>query len=713
MTDETQKQDTSGNIDQILMEINLAERIRKDDESKGTHLLQEIGNQVCVDYDTDEESRHEWMERNKRWMKLATQVVEKKTHPWDGASNVKYPLLTTASLQFAARAYPSLVPSFDIVKAKVIGPDPEGQMTDAANTLSTHMSYQILHEMDDFEENLDTLCFVLPIVGVMFMKTYYSGVTKKNVIELVHPKDFVVNYYTRSLKTASRYTHILSYTANEIKERQNKKLFLDYEEPFKHGTGNETGITDGKTTGQTVPSPDEDTPRKVLEQFRYLDLDKDDYREPYLVTVDYETKKVLRISPSFFMEDVERDEETGKIQCIHPRTWFTKFGFLPNPDNGFYNLGFGLLLGSLNASINTLVNQLIDSGTLNTLQAGFISKGLRMGGKDVKLKMGEWMPVNHFGDDIRKGIVPLPSNPPSDVLFQLLGVLAQTGKELASIAEIFTGKMPGQNTPAATTMATIEQGLKVFTSIYKRIYRSLQQVYEMIFKLNKLYMPTEVTMFVAETNGEEKTYSVSRDTYEGIKVKIVPASDPNMVSETQKLMKIQGLQELMQMGTVNPQEVTRQALVYQGQENIQALMSMPEPQIPPEIQLKMDELEHQKKVDMANIMLEVIRVQNEAIERQAKAMKTLAEAEAVGMETNLATLQLEYDRMAQDETAMANSVKMLIEQLNQGTQSYKDQVAQQQEAKQKQQEAVQQQQSEERTFGHEERLAKMARRPGN
>ncbi len=640
------------NIDATLQSMNIAEQLKKKDDRKNTTVLATMGERVCKEYDADESSRTEWMKRNEEWMKLATQVVEKKSFPWEGAANVKYPLLSMAAVQFSARAYSSLLPSLDIVKAKVVGPDQDGALTDVANRLSTHMSYQILYEMEDWDKDLDTLCFVLPIVGVMFKKTYYSESQKCNVSELVHAKDLVVNYYTKNLKRSPRYTHILYYTPNEIKERQLQGLFLEYDEPFGPGKGDDRSNTQNLVSGQDnfVNPDDDDVPRKVLEQYRYLDLDEDDYKEPYIVTVDYETKRVLRITPNFSVDSVE--QEDGKITCITPNQWFTKFSFIPNPDGGFYDLGFGLLLGGINDTVNTLTNQLLDSGTLNNLNAGWIAKGLRIGGKDSKFRAGEWKVVNAIGDDLRKSILPLPSNPPSEVLFNLLGTLSQAGKELASVAEIFTGKLPGQNTPAATTMASIEQGLKVFTSIYKRIYRGLQEEFQKLYKLNCMYMPTETTRFVSDVNGESKEYKVSRFDYQGMNVKIVPAADPNMVSETQKMVKIQGLQEWIQFGNVNPQEATRQALIFQGQENIKALMTMPEPQPPLEIQLKQMELQDKAE----DRKLEVMKVMSENQKRQSEIVLNMAKARQLGDEQGAMVLERQLE---QEKAQMEMQMKVM------------------------------------------------------
>lgn len=644
-------------LDKMLGEANIADSLRDKEAKSGKSILADIGERVVREYEIDETSREDWMKRNEEWMKLATQVKETKTFPWDGAANVKYPLLSMAALQFSARAYGSLIPSLDIVKAKVIGPDKDGTLATVANTLSTHMSYQLLYEMDGWEEDLDTLCFILPIVGVVFKKTYYSELDKKNVSELVHAKDFVVNYYTKNLKKCSRYTHIMYYTTNEIKERQNKGIFIEYDEDFGPGVGSDISTTGNSSTSGTTPPgrDDEETPRKVLEQYRFLDLDDDGYKEPYIVTVDYETRRVLRISPNFRVSGVERDDD-GKILCIKPVQWFTKFGFIPNPDGGFYDLGFGLLLGGINETVNTLTNQLLDSGTWSNLQAGWIAKGLRLGGKDLKFKPGEWKPVNAIGDDLRKSILPLPTNEPSKVLFELLGVLAQSGKELASVAEIFTGKLPGQNTPAATTMATIEQGLKVFTSIYKRIYRALQQEFAKLFELNKLYMPNETVRFVAELNGEPQEYAVSKFDYQEAQVKIIPAADPNMVSETQKMIKVAELKELAQFQTINMQEMTRQALTLSGQENIQALMTMPPPPKPLEIILLEMELADKDKDREISMMKEM----SESQKRQSEIVLNLAKAKSLGDEQGATMLEAQLKREEQSLDLQMKMIDMMF-----------------------------------------------------
>ena len=663
-------------INKVFEVINIAEELDKEQ-------LDKIGEDVCAGFDSDLESRREWDEQNTEWMKLALQVKEAKTFPWTNAANIKYPLLTTAALQFHARAYPSLVPSFDIVKAKPLGssasmaPAPQtgpvgpgtppgmggpipGQpqapdLQELADKISTHMSYQVLYEMDDWEEEMDKLCLVLPIIGCAFKKTYFSQLKERNCSELVLPRDLVVNYWTKSLETASRKTHRLWFTPNEFMERQRIGLWKEYEDDFGPGTQVPDDYKErAEIHKQNIPNEDEDAPRQVLEQHTCLDLDEDGYKEPYIVTVDYETQQVLRIAPRFRKEDVKfHPKNPGKVAKICAREYFTKFSFIPNPDGSFYDLGFGLLLGSINAAANTNLNQLTDAGTLSNLQSGFLAKGLRLGKSgNYNFQPGEWKPVNNTLDDLKKGIFPLPVREPSNVLLQLLQMLVQSGKEMASIAEIFTGKMPGQNTPASTTMATIEQGLKVFTSIYKRIYRSLGKEFEKLFELNSIYLPDGNVPYAREKDGVMIDASINSQFYKDAKVKIVPAADPNMVTETQKLMQLQSMMEMAQFGQLNHQEMTRRGLEIHGIPGIAALMAPNPPAEDPKITIAKMDIEQREK----DRQIEAFKVQSEHLKRQSEITLNLAKAKQAGDEQGAMLLEAQ---LAREEAAMEIQMKLL------------------------------------------------------
>lgn len=600
-------------IDKILDSVNIASDLDDD-------MLIKIGNSVVDGYENDLTSRKPWEDDLKVWTELALQIASTKTFPWPGAANIKYPLLATAAMQFAARAYPTLVPSNGkIVKCRVIGSDPDGQKTARAGRVSTHMSYQVLDQMDGWEEDMDKLLISLPIAGTCFKKTYWDSARQKNCSKLVLPKQLVVNYYTRNLEEAERITEVFHLTKRKIKERQNQQIYLEVKlgEPSADSKDPTKSVNEAF---QQSGNDDEATPYILLEQHTYLDLDDDGYSEPYIVTVELDSKKVLRIVPRFNSDGVIMDEKQKviSIEAIH---YYTKYGFIPNPDGGFYDIGFGRLLGPLNNSANTIINQLVDAGSLSNLQAGFIGKGLRIKMGESRFQPGEWKAVNAIGDDLKKQIFPLPVREPSQVLFNLLDLLLKSGKELASVAEIFVGKMPGQNTPATTTMATIEQGMKVFTAVYKRVYRSLTSEFRKLYKLNKEYMNPQEYIAVLDEPVQQNDYQGSEDD-------IVPGADPTAVSSQEKQAKVQALMQLLQLGTIDPMAVTQLYLEAHDIPEPQKYMKQPSPPPPDpkqqqmQMQMQLDQQKAQREGQMASQKMQLDQMTKEQeIAHKAKMMQ--------------------------------------------------------------------------------------------
>lgn len=639
---------TKEELQQLIESKNLA-----DNYDEG--YLDKMGLKVVEWLDEDEEARRPWIERNNQWLELACQVQKKKTSPWPGAANVKYPILTTAAMQFAARSYPALVPGPNLVQGMVIGKDESGQKFESAQRVGRHMSYQLLYKMDDWEEDMDRLCMMIPIMGCLFKKTYHDPLKKGNVSELVLPGELVIDYFARSVESATRKSHLFFKTNNEIRERVNKGIWLEIKELGEPESGQSfpdttTQKTKEQIDGTREPKVTPATPHKFVECHCWWDLDDDGYDEPYIITVHYAKKKVVRIVPRFNIEDVEfePDAETGKEKLVKiiPIEYFTKFGFIPNPDGGIYDLGFGLLLGGINESVNTLTNQLLDSGTLNNLQAGFLGRGIRVRSGGNRFTPGEWKPVDFVGDDIKKHIFPLPTKEPSDVLFKLLETLVTSGKELASVAEIFVGKMPGQNTPATTTMATIEQGLKVFTAIHKRLYRALGKEYQKLFRLNSLHMEQQEYFTINEPQGPVGQ-TVYQSDYNVENISVKPNSDPNVVSQSQKLMKVQSYGALLQLQTINPQEYTKRYLEAVEAENIAQLMNV-QPQPSPEQQkMQMEMQMKQQEMGMRQEQMEteaMLDAQKAQFEMQIERMKAMYDARDREQELRFKAAEAQLDQ---------------------------------------------------------------------
>ena len=644
-------------LQKILESSNLAADLSDD-------KLIEIGKDVVSGYETDLDSRKPWEKDLKNWTELALQVASDKTYPWPNAANIKYPLLATAAMQFAARAYPTLIPSNGkVVKCKVIGSDPTGEKTMRAFRVSTHMSYQVMEQMDRWEEDMDKLLIALPISGTCFKKTYWDSSKQQNCSKLVLPKSLVVNYWTRSLEDAERITEVFYLSKRKVKERQNLGIFIDVE------LGDPQTPADDVTTSinrsfQLANDFDETTPYTILEQHTYLDLDEDGYAEPYVVTVEAESNKVLRIVPRFSEADVLMDDKQNVVS-IEATQYYTKYGFIPNPDGGFYDIGFGRLLGPLNNSANTIINQLVDAGSLSNLQAGFIGKGLRIKMGETRFQPGEWKAVNAVGDDLKKQIFPLPVREPSQVLFNLLDLLLKSGKELASVAEIFVGKMPGQNTPATTTMASIEQGMKVFTAVYKRVYRSLTSEFRKIYKLNRQYMNPEEYISILDN-------PIPQEDYKGPEDDIIPGADPSAVSSQEKQQKVQAVMQLLNLGTINPIAATLMYLEAHEipEAEIKKLVMQPQPKTDPKVEALQAKaaIDQQKAQNDILISREKLRMDQMTKEQEMQHKATLQRMELEGkqMESILkgraATLDLQAAAaqhvQAMQQQAQQNQMKL-------------------------------------------------------
>lgn len=607
-------------LEKLMKSPNIAKDLDEDQ-------LLKIGNTAFEGYEADLDSRSHWEKFLEDWTKLALQVSETKTFPWNGAANVKYPLLATAALQFAARAYPSLVPSNGkIVKCKVIGSDPTGEKTARARRISEHMSYQVMDEMDEWEEEMDKLLLSLPIVGTCFKKTYWDAGKQRNCSQLILPKSLVVNYWAKTLEDAERKTEIIPMSKRKLREKQLQEIYLDIE--LEAPTAAAMAQDKVNVFNQKISEEDETTPYIILEQHTYLDLDEDGYAEPYIVTLESNSKKILRIVPRFD-ENTVKVNQKGDIVGIDAIEYYTKYEFIPNPDGGFYGIGFGRLLGPINESVNTILNQLIDAGTLSNLQTGFIGKGLRIKMGDARFTPGEWKAVNATGDDLKKQILPLPVREPSQVLFNLLNMLVTAGKELASVAEIMTGKMPGQNTPATTTMATIEQGMKVFTAVYKRIFKSMTKEFRKLYKLNAEYLNPQEEIDVLDE-------PIQQSDYIGPANDIVPAADPQATTGEERKAKAEGLLQLMGLGTLSPQEVTKRILEAQEQPNIEALMPPPQP---PQPDPKVQAIQMKAEVDQQKALNDM------EIAKQKLALESMSKQEEIAMKREIVAMDLRMKEM--------------------------------------------------------------------
>lgn len=592
--------------------------------------LDRIGSRVRAEYDLDIASNSEWRERSEKAMELALQIVKAKTSPFPKAANVKYPLVTTAAIQFAARAYPAIVPGTNMVKGKVQGKDEgqpqkdqggeivldqEGQprwevepgaKQKRAGRIGRHMTWQLMEEMEEWEEDTDTLLHVVPIVGCAFRKSYFDPDFGRNVSEMVLPKYLIVNAKTKSLKTCPRITHEFPLYPYQIEERKRSGLFVEDFEP-----------------GQAVEGGDDkEAEHWFFEQIRNEDLDGDGYPEPYLCTVHKQTNKTVRVIPCFRERNIimHPSDETRVVR-IERTDYYTKYPFIPNPDGSFYDIGFGILMQPLNRAVNTTINRLLDSGTLANMPAGFISNDLKLNQQAgvVRFKPGEFKITGSQGGKMADAIFQLDFKEPSQVLFHLLGLLIDAAKEISSVKDVMTGERQPANQSATTTMALIEQGMKVFTAIYKRIHRALKQEFKKLFALNALYL--QETSYFQLLDDVEAVY---RQDYELGSLDVIPVSDPNLVTDMQRMAKAELLLAWRDDPFVNPKELRRRYFEASGQEDVPDLLEVEEQGPDPQLLLAIEQL----KIEKERVNLERIKTEAAAMLALANAMKALAQAEA-------------------------------------------------------------------------------------
>jgi len=524
-------------------------------------IIDKLGRTVKEGYDNDLQSLDDMHKMWDEALKLAMQVLSKKDFPFEKSSNVVYPIITEAAINFNAMMYPNVMSDGNICKCKVVGDDsgqpmlmqdprtgmvvpqldPQtgqpimqqaGIKAKLASSVSQAINYQLNEQMDSWEEEMDKMLIMLPIMGCLFKKVYYDECEAKVESDLILPHYFVVNFATKSLKSAPRMTQVCRMYDYEIKEKIAMGLF--YANDYRPG---EAQFPDGVASQQSTSTPYDDAmkPHMVLEQHLRYDLDGDGYAEPLIVTYHYDSNKVMRIEENYDIDAPTTLMRDGKIIYAKAKQYFVKFGFIPNPKGGFYDIGFGQLLLGLNTGINAIINQCIDAGTLSVAGGGFIGRGVRMKAGTLRFKPAEWKIIETTGASLRDAIYPIPYNEPSPVLFQLLGLLIASAEKIGSMRDVLAGEAVANQT-ATTTLALIEQGVKALKAISKRVFRGVKAELKLIFDLNAKYYP------------EQNQFGIKKELFNYQLVNIIPNMDVENLTNSLKLSRAQIFADMRAQG---------------------------------------------------------------------------------------------------------------------------------------------------------------------
>tara|TARA_R110000764_G_scaffold238278_1_gene335261 strand:- start:73 stop:2493 length:2421 start_codon:yes stop_codon:yes gene_type:complete len=512
-------QDQRGEDDDFY--VNLAEEM-PDRE------LQRISGELLSEYDANKASRQDWEDAYSSGLDLLGFNYEERAQPFRGSSGVTHPLLAEAATQFQAQAFNELLPASGPVRTVVMGEETRAKSSQAQR-VRQFMNFYITSVMEDYTPDMDQMLFYLPLAGSTFKKTYYDEALGRAVSKFVPAENLVVPYETADLETCQNITQVVRMSLNDLRKRQIAGIYLDDVDVIPSqrevtGVGGEIDRIDGVEPGSI------DYDCTILECHVDLDLegyeDLDDdgeptgIRIPYIVTLSMDNGQVLSVRRNWN----EEDERRKKIQ------YFTHYKFLPG--FGFYGLGLIHTIGGLSRTATSALRQLIDAGTLSNLPAGFKARGLRIRDDDEPLQPGEFRDVDAPGGAIRDSLMPLPFKGPDQTLFQLLGFVVQAGQRFATITDLKVGD-GNQQAAVGTTMAMMEQGSRVMSAVHKRLHYAMRQEFKILARVMSESLPQEYPYSVA---GADAT--IMREDFDD-RVDVVPVSNPNVFSQSQRIMLAQ------------------------------------------------------------------------------------------------------------------------------------------------------------------------------
>jgi len=564
-------------------DANIAEYLDDD-------LLDPLAAELIDLYEEDKDSRADWLQSFAEGLSLLGTENEERTEPFEGATGVHHPLLAEAATQFQAQAYKELLPANGPVNVKVVGQDkpaggPDAPEPPAGSSLASQaarvkefMNYQIMHVMEEYDPELDQMLFYLPLSGSAFKKVYFDETYGRAVSKFITAEDLVVNYAATDLRTAARITHVVNVSENELRKQQVYGFYKDVDLKGPSSEKSESALDEKINELQgTTPSRVGNEMYTLLEM--HVDLDIPGFEDlhpetgeptgialPYIVTIVEDTMQVLAIRRNW--------DEMDPLKL--KKDYFVQYKFLPGL--GFYGFGLIHMIGGLSKSATSILRQLVDAGTLSNLPAGFKARGLRVSNEEEPIAPGEWRDVDAPGGSLRDSLMPLPYKEPSGVLFQLLGMLVESGRRFAAIADMAVSETGSQQNPVGTTLALLERGTKVMSAIHKRLHYAQKKEFQLLARVFGQTVPE----YPYEVSGGEP--GAIRADFDQ-RIDVLPVSDPNIFSMSQRVMMAQ---QQLQMAQAAPEihnlrEAYRRMYEALEVKNIESLLKpqdVPQPKTP-------------------------------------------------------------------------------------------------------------------------------------
>ena len=514
---------------------NLAEVV---DEAE----LGRISSDLVGSIEDDLAAREDWEDTYKRGLEFLGMKTEERSEPFEGSSGVIHPLLAESVTQFQAQAYRELLPATGPVRTSVVGAQNE-MLVKQSERVKDYMNYMITYEMEEYDPELDQMLFYLPVIGSTFKKVYFDPLKGRAVSKFIHAEDMIVPYGATDLMSSPRITHRITMDSNEVRKLQLTGFYRDIELPGESESDTaamgevEESIDDIQGVHPSGPS-EELTLYEVhtsldIEGFEDMGANGEPtgLRLPYIITIVADSGDVLSVRRNYpEMDPMKRAKQ-----------YFVHYKFLPGL--GFYGLGLTHMIGGLAQASTSILRQLIDAGTLSNLPAGFKARGARIRDEDNPLQPGEFRDIDVVGGTLQGSLMPLPFKEPSGTLYNLLGTLVDAGRRFASMADMKVGEMSGE-TPVGTTMAIMERGTKVMSAIHKRLHYSQKIEFKL---LSRIFAETiQAYPYPADMQMGPEVFVQDFDQ----RVDVLPSSDPNIFSMSQRIALAQTELQLVQS---NPQ----------------------------------------------------------------------------------------------------------------------------------------------------------------
>ena len=554
---------TPGKEGDEAFDANLADFIDEDE-------LGRLAGDLLGEIDNDKNSRKDWEQSYIDGLKLMGLKYEERTEPWNGACGVTHPMITEAVVRFQSETIMETFPAKGPVLTKILGKETPIKKAAAAR-VQADMNYQLTERMVEYRSEHEKMLWNLPATGSAFKKVYYDPNLGRQTSVFVPAEDIVLPYGTSNIDSCPRVTHVMRKTKNDLLKLMNAD-FYRYVELGEPGR-DETDIQKAKDqeTGFTDTNDERYTLYEIMvdqDLIGYEDKDKDGDETgialPYVITVLKDTNEVLSIRRNW------REEDQLKLKRQH----FVHYQYIP----GFGSYGFGLfhLIGGYAKASTSILRQLVDSGTLSNLPGGLKSRGLRIKGDDTPIGPGEWRDVDVGSGAIRDNILPLPYKEPSQVLAGLMDKIIEEGRRFAATADVKISDMSAQ-APVGTTLALLERQLKVMTAVQARVHFSLKQEFKLLKEIIADYADENYDYETdTDTNGPQARRS------DFAMVEVIPVSDPNAATMSQRLVQYQAVIQLSQTA---PQiydlpQLHRGMLEVLGIKNAEKLVKLPEDQKP-------------------------------------------------------------------------------------------------------------------------------------